>query len=184
MKPIFLLKCMSICSCSVMAWLCQRRSVCEQPLRCCRWWGVSSPIPWAQQCWDVAAQAGSRHAASRSGLQSGSGIQRRGKCWWSPGILTWGHRGGKRLLHLHRPWLQASKAFIQPNCCALHLSYIFYRTCSDAFLSICKHAVKSLLVLCLQLSASNDNDANPARLPSESVEPGEQKKLQLIAFGW
>lgn len=67
-KPVFLLKRMSICSCSVMAWLCQRRSVCEQPLRCCRWWGVSSPIPWAQQCWDVAAQAGSRHAASRSGL--------------------------------------------------------------------------------------------------------------------
>lgn len=37
---------------------------------------------------------------------------------------------------------------------------------------------------CFQLSASNYNNDNPARLPSASVGPGEQKKLQLIAFGW
>lgn len=62
------------------------------------------------------------------------------------------------------------------------VSYVFYRTSSDALKSVCKHPVKSLLVICLQFFASNYNNDNSARLLSESVEPGEQKKLELMTF--
>lgn len=57
-----------------------------------------------EQCWDVAAQAGSSTLLSEVALMSKCyRVQRHGKCWWPPGILTWGHRAGKRLLHLHHP---------------------------------------------------------------------------------
>lgn len=53
---------------------------------------------------------------------------------------------------------------------------MLFKVFANTLLSHCRYSVFN--------SASNYNDDNPARLPAESVEPGERKKLQLTAFGW
>lgn len=102
-----------------------RRGERVQRFQGSRWWGGSIPSSLSMA---VPSWAGTRRIQKQQ--PGASAVARRAM---QVLLSTWDFvLGLGRDFHLHRVWLQASKPFIQPNCCGIHLSYIFYRLCSDA----------------------------------------------------